>query len=93
MNTLNLNGKVDTAVTLPNGQILILQNEYYWLFDDMVTNNIVTEGYPQLYSELGDFGLIGNHVDASYTANNYVYLINDTSYVKLDSSLKVMYNT
>lgn len=85
----NFTGKVDSAVTLPNGTILMLQNQSYWLFDHEVTEDIVTDGYPRYYSDLGDFGLIGDHVDASYTDKNYVYLIYDTSYVKLNSSLKV----
>lgn len=83
---------MDTAVTLPNRTIIILQNQNYWLFDDKDTGNIVTDGYPRNYSELGDFGLIGDHVNASYLDNDHVYLINETDYVKLNSSLKVSFS-
>lgn len=89
---LHIKGKLDTAVPLLNGTALILQDENYYRFDSN-TSDIVTDEYPRRFSTLGDFGLIGDHVDAAYSDFDYIYLINETFYVKLNHSFNVRFFT
>lgn len=83
-------GKVDSSVILPNGTILITKGRNYWLFDDKVTENIVTDGYPRHFSALGrGFREFEGHVHAAYSANDYLYLLGRFNYTKLNPSLEV----